>query len=76
MKITIERRELPKFKAFCMEKGWVEVPPQGDWELLRMRHPDASHPALVHFRKREELGLTLHGESAKLWRRFAMRSAQ
>lgn len=70
MRTVIEETLLDAFLAFCTNQGWERVPTVGEWELVRMRHPDRDHPALIHFRKRRSLGVTLHGESAALWKRF------
>lgn len=63
----IDATALGSFKTFAEECGWVEEATKGEWEVLRMRHALREHPLLVHRRKRPELGLTLHGESARIW---------
>lgn len=42
--------KLDAFKTFCIESGWINKTPIGDWEVLRMRHPDRLKPLMVHKR--------------------------
>lgn len=45
---TLHVNQLEPFIAFCQSLDWVKLPTKGDFEVLRMRHPKAKEPLLVH----------------------------
>lgn len=69
--------QLEAFKAWAAERGWVEEPTKGDYEVLRLRHPSALHPAIYHQRRRSTLHVTSWGVGYDLARSFIdMRRAE
>lgn len=63
-------RHLPDFAKFCEGRGWVSVPTKGDYEVLRMRHPDIAEPLMVHRRDVSEVHLTTWGKSQSMADKF------
>lgn len=70
--------KLEEYTVFCVERGWKLDKPVGDWEVLRMRHPDVRMPLLVH--KRLTTGnntplvhYTTNGESTRMLKQFLAR---
>jgi len=68
---SLARNKLDEFKAFCVSKGWVEQSNKGEYEVLRMRHPDWKEPMIVHQRINvDSVHLTTWGNSADMLRRY------
>lgn len=57
---------LNAFKKFCEALGWKQEKVKGEFEVLRMRHPDQSEPMIVHARTRAAEHATVWGHSATL----------
>jgi len=43
-----------QFAEFLTGKGWVEEVTRGEYEILRMRHPDEREPLILYARMRSE----------------------
>lgn len=66
----LHKTRLLAFEVFCATHGWQPVPVKGDYEVLRMRHPDHKDPLIVHGRLRAPEHLTTHGNADKLLDQF------
>lgn len=67
--------QLRPFADYCVTQGWVEECAIGDYEALRMRHPDTRERLYVHRKDRTIDGgvlrhLTVWGVSERLARQF------
>lgn len=62
---TLHKSKLVEFRDFCERHGWYYELPKGDYEVLRMRHPDCKDPLIVHDRVRGS-HFTTWGESARM----------
>ncbi len=68
---SLARNKLEEFKAFCAANGWIQQPIKGDYEVLRMCHPDWKEPMIVHQRINvDSVHLTTWGNSADMLRRY------
>jgi len=67
---TLHKSKLATFQAFCEARGWVAEPSKGDYEVLRMRHPERRDPMIVHERSNATEHYTTSGESQKQVRAF------
>lgn len=62
----LHKNKLFEFTVFCTSIGWVSEPVKGTYEVLRMRHPEASAPLIVHDGLHRKEHLTVHGESQRM----------
>lgn len=67
--------KLNAFVQFCKAHGWEVEPTKGDFEALRMRHPNKSQPLIVHARLSTDNGnplvhYTTWGESERMLENF------
>jgi hypothetical protein len=68
---TLARSKIAEFEAFCANKGWVRVIAVGEYEVLRMRHPDWREPMIVHQKNDpDSMHVTTWGNSADMLRRW------
>ncbi|WP_067753019.1 hypothetical protein [Orrella dioscoreae] len=63
---TLHKTRLAAFQTFCEGRGWTAEPTKGDYEVLRMRHPDRRFPLIVHDRHDAPEHYTTWGESARM----------
>jgi hypothetical protein len=67
----LRKEALAEFQAYCEMFGWVAQECKGDYEELRMRHPDVAEPLIVHKRLKTASGnvpnyLTTWGQSQRM----------
>lgn len=67
----LRKDALAAFQEFCEHFGWVAQDCKGEYEVLRMRHPDISEPLIVHKRLKTACGnvphyLTTWGQSQRM----------
>lgn len=63
--------KLTEFHSHCLARGWSTQPTKGEYEVLRMSHPDKVGVLLVHRRMDDREHLTLSGHSAAEFDAFA-----
>ncbi len=66
----LHQNKLQAFTDFCKSEGWQSVPTKGDFEVLRMRHPDNKDPLLVYRQLKAKEHLTTHGVADKMVDKF------
>ena len=54
MRGRLHLNNVKQFAAFLSAKGWVDEPIKGEYEILRMRHPDVSEPLILYARMRSD----------------------
>ena len=57
----LHKTKLDDFRAWLEDRGWYQVSCKGEWEVLRMRHPDSVGPLLVYDRLEAREHYTTHG---------------
>jgi len=67
----LRKDALSGFIIFCQKAGWRTQECKGDYEVLRMRHPDIPEPLIVHKRLKTACGnipkyLTTWGQSQRM----------
>lgn len=63
-------KHLEAFKEFCAGRGWKEEPVKGDFERLRMRHPERLEPLFLHARDSATQHFTTYNEASRMCRAF------
>jgi len=68
-------KKLEEFATYCEQHGWERQQVKGDYEVLRMRHPDWKAPLIVHARHNSSSGtelihLTTRGNSEAMVSRY------
>jgi hypothetical protein len=68
-------KKVDEFARWCEQQGWVREEPQGEFEVLRMRHSATRERLYIHGKSRTELGgalqhVTVWGASERLAREF------
>lgn len=75
-KYILKTSELQNFKEFCLAVGWEDRNLKGNYEVLRMKHPEVSCPLIVHRKLQPPEYLTTHGESSKMLRKFLAKTKE
>lgn len=63
-------KHLDEFRDFCVSQGWVNEGPKGDYEALRMRHPNHKDLLIVHQKNSASQHFTTWGLSERMSRAF------
>ncbi len=63
-------KHLSEFTKFCEGLGWVSERVKGDYEVLRMRHPNSKELLIVHDRHSASQHYTTWGMSNDLAKIF------
>lgn len=51
---TLHLSKVGEFAAWLERRGWVAVPTRGEYEVLRMRHPEQAKPLILYARDRTD----------------------
>lgn len=51
--MTLSYNDIPEFKEWLTQNGWVTEPTKGEYEVLRARHANLTQPLIV-FRKKDD----------------------
>lgn len=62
--------KLNDYVEFCKCEGWTHVPTKGDYEVLRMTHPEYAGPLLVFQRLDAKVHLTTYGHSEDMLNKY------
>ena len=54
MRGRLHLNNVKQFAEFLSAKGWIEEAIKGEYEILRMRHPDEREPLILYARMRSE----------------------
>ncbi len=58
------------FARYCEGLGWMRTKPKGEYEVLRMTHPQGKEPLIVHRRLTANEHVTVWGVSLILAQSF------
>lgn len=77
----LRKDDLEDFRAFCEQSGWRQQERKGDYEVLRMRHPEIKEPLIVHKRLKTVCGnipryLTTWGQSQRMATEYVRHKAK
>ncbi len=65
----LARTSLPAFRAWLAERGWVEQPKKGDYEVARWTHPERK-PLILYARERATVHVTVTADDWPVVQQF------